>query len=94
MSLEEGYTLTYRERTYLRRNQKYDYTDDKEDKGKTPLSRGDEEKEFPKLILRTIQDIAREVKEMRMDRHKESPKGFLHGEGSNISHHWSDQPMK
>ena len=29
-----------------------------------------------------------------MDRHKESPKGFLHGEGSEISHHWSDQTVK
>ena len=41
-----------------------------------------------------MQDIAREIKETRMDRHKESPKGFLHGEGSGISHHWSDQPLK
>ena len=29
-----------------------------------------------------------------MDRHKESPKGFLHGEGSDIYHHWSDQRIK
>ena len=29
-----------------------------------------------------------------MDRYKESPKGFLHGEGFGISHHWSDQPVK
>ena len=28
-----------------------------------------------------------------MDRHKESPKGFLHGEGFDISHHWSDQTV-
>ena len=41
-----------------------------------------------------MQDIAREIKEMRMDRHKESPKGFLHGEGSEISHHWHDQLVK
>ena len=73
---------------YLRRrNWKYDYTDDKEDKVKTPLSKGYEEKEYPKLLLRTMQDIAREIKDMRMDRHKESPKGFLYGEGSDISHH-------
>ena len=26
-----------------------------------------------------------------MDRYKESPKGFHHGEGSFISHHWNDQ---
>ena len=41
-----------------------------------------------------MQEIAREIKEMRMDRKNESPKGFLHGEGSVISHHWSDQPVK
>ena len=41
-----------------------------------------------------MQDIAREIKGMSMDRYKESPKGFLHGEGSNISHHWIDQPVK
>ena len=73
----------------------FDYTNDQEDKSKTPLSRGeDEEKEFPKILLRAMQDIAREIKEMRMDRHKESPKGFHHGEGSGISHHWSDQTMQ
>ena len=88
MSSEEGDPLTDREKRYLRRrNYKYDYIDDKEDKGKTPLSGEDEEKEFPKLLLRTMQDIAKEIKEMRMDRHKESPKGFLHGEGFDISHH-------
>ena len=94
MSSEEGDPLTDREKRYLRRNRKFDYIDDREDKGKTPLSGGDEEKEFPKLLLRTMQDIAREIKEMRMDRHKESPKGFLHGEGSIISHNWSDQLVK
>ena len=41
-----------------------------------------------------MQENAREVEEMRMDRHKESPKGFLHGKGSDISHHWSDQLVK
>ena len=29
-----------------------------------------------------------------MDRYKESPKGFHHGEVSGISHHWSDQPVQ
>ena len=41
-----------------------------------------------------MQEIAREINEMRMDRHKESHKVFLHGEGFDISHHWSDQPVK
>ena len=95
MSLEEGDPVRDREKRYFRRrNRKYDYTNDKEDKGKTLLSEGDEEKEYPKLLLQTMQDIDREINEMRMDRYKESPKGFIHGEGSNISRHWSDQPVK
>ena len=96
MSFEEGDPLTDRDNRYQRRrHQKFDYTNDKEDKGKTPLSRGEyEEKEFPKILLKATKKIAREIKEMRMDRYKESPKGFHHGEGSNISHHWSDQPVK
>ena len=96
MSSEEGDTLIDQEKRYLnrRRNQKFEYTNDKEDKGKPPLLGEDEEKEYPKLLIRTMQDIAREIKEMKMDRYKDSHKLFLHGEGSDISHHWSDQPMK
>ena len=29
-----------------------------------------------------------------MDRYKESSKWIQHGEGSDISHHWSDQPVQ
>ena len=96
MSFEEGDPLTDREKRYQRRIQrKFDYKNDKEEKEKTPLSRGeDEEKEFPNILLKAMQDIYREIKEMRMDRYKESPKGSQHGEGSGISHHWSDQPIK
>ena len=43
MSFEEGEPLTDRERRYQRRrHQKFDYTNDKEDKGKTPLSGGED----------------------------------------------------
>ena len=39
MSLEEEEPLTDREKRYLRRRQKkFDYTEDKENKGETPLS--------------------------------------------------------
>ena len=31
-------------------NWKFDYTNDKEDKGKTPLSGEDEKKEYPKFL--------------------------------------------
>ena len=88
MSSEGEDPLIDGEKTYLKIiNQRYDYIDDREDKGKNPLSGREEEKEYPKLLLQTMQDIAREIKEMRMDRHNKYCKGFLHGEGSDISHH-------
>ena len=95
MSFEEGYPLTDREKRYQRRRHRnFGYTTDKEDKGKTPLSGGEyEEKYFPKIIIKAVQEIAREIKEMRMDSYKEYPKIFQHGEGFDISHHWSDQPV-
>ena len=81
MSSEQGEPLSDREKRYLKRRYKNcDYTNDSEDKGKSPLSGGeDEEKDFPKILLRAMQDIAREIKEIRMDRIKESPRGFHHG---------------
>ena len=77
MSSKEEDPLTDRENMHLIRKQKYGYTDDREDNNKTPsLSARDEEKEFAKILLKSMQYIAREIKEMRMDRYKESPKGF------------------
>ena len=68
MSSQEGDPLTDREKRYQRRrHQKFEYKNDKEDKDKTPLSRGeDEEKEFPKILLKAMQEISREIKELRM----------------------------
>ena len=40
-----------------------------------------------------MQDLSREIKEMRMEEIKESHKGFHLGEISGISHHWNDQPV-
>ena len=40
-----------------------------------------------------MQDISKEIKEMRMERHKETPRRFLHGETSDTSHHWGEQPV-
>ena len=40
-----------------------------------------------------MQYLDREIKEMRMDRIKESPNIFHIGESSGMSHHWNDQPM-
>ena len=60
MSYEEGDPLIDREKRYQRRrHQKFDYTNDKEYKGKTPLWGEYEEKKFPKLLLQTVHDINR-----------------------------------
>ena len=53
-----------------------------------------DEKEFPKLPLQNMKDIAKEIKEMRMERQKETPRWFLHGEISNTSHHWCEKPLR
>ena len=70
MSSEEEKHLTERGKRYINRNQRYDYTDPKADKVKTPIVGEMDGKEFPKLLLQTMQDIAREIREMRMERHK------------------------
>ena len=96
MSLEEEEPLTDREKRYLKRkqNKKFDYTTDNEDNGKALYSRSEEEeKDFPKILLRAMQDLAREIKEMRLDIIKESPKGFHLRESSGMSHYWNDQPV-
>ena len=38
-----------------------------------------------------MQDLAREIKEMRMDRMREYPRIFHPGEISDMSHHWTGQ---
>ena len=90
MSSEEEEPITDREKRYIKRRQKnnFDYTNDNEDKGKALESGSEEEeKDFPKILLKAMQDIAREIKEMRLDRIKESPKGFHLEESSGMSHH-------
>ena len=88
MSSKEEEPLTDREERYLkRRHKKFDHTNDDKDKGKAPESGSDEDgKEFAKTLLKSMQDLAREIKEMRMERIKESPKIFHFGEISCISH--------
>ena len=40
-----------------------------------------------------MQDLTREIKEMRVDRMRESPGRFHPGESSGMSHHWTGQPV-
>ena len=95
MSSKEDDPLTNREKRYLKIIQKkFYYTNDDKDKGKAPESGSDVEgKDFAKILLKSMQDLAREIKEMRLDRIKESPRIFHLGEISGMSHHWNDQPV-
>ena len=73
MSSEDEEPLTDKEMRYLKRihKKKFDYTNDNEDKGKAPAFGSEEEgKDFAKIIFRAMQDLAREIKEMRLDKIK------------------------
>ena len=70
MSSKEEEPLTESEKRYLNRNQGYDQIENKGEKGKTPILGEMDEKEILKLLLQAMQDIAREIKEMRMEKHK------------------------
>ena len=87
--------ITDKENRYLKRRQnKFDYTNDDQDKGKAPETGNDKEgEEFARTLLVAIKDLAREIKEMRMYRMKESPRIFHPGEISGVSHHWNDKPV-
>ena len=89
MTSEEDEPLTNREKRFYNRIQKkFDYTNDDQDKGKAPETGSDKEgQEFARTLLVAIQDLAREIKEMRLDRLKESPRRFHPGESSGMSHH-------
>ena len=93
MSSEKEGHLTDRENRYLRRqHNNFDYTNNDKDNGKAPESGSDEDgKEFAKTLLKAMQDLAREIKEMILDMIKEYPRRFHPGESSGMSHHWNDQ---
>ena len=75
----------------IRRKKKFDYTNDNKDKGKALESGSDEDgKEFAKTLLKSMQYISIEIKEMRMDRIKESPRIFHPRERFGMYHHWND----
>ena len=95
MSSKDGEDITDRLKRYLKRRQKkFDYTNDDQDKGKAHKSGSDVEgKDFAKILLKAMQDLAREIKDMRLDKIKKSPKRFHLVENSSMSHHWNDQPV-
>ena len=86
----------YQNRIY----RKYDYTtidlDKGQDKGKAPESMNDKDKEaeeFAKTHLEAMQDLSKEIKEMRIDRMRESLGRFHQGESSEMSHYGIGQPV-
>ena len=88
MYFEEGEPLTDRERRYQEiRHKRFDYTDEKEDKGKTPLFGGMKGKEFSRLLLQTIHELKREIKGMRRERHEDPSRIFSHEESPNSSYY-------
>ena len=92
---EEDEPLTEREKRYQNwSHKKFDYTIDDQDKGKAPKTGSDQEgEEFERTLLEAMQDLPRDIKEMRMDKMKESPGRFCPGEKSSMSHHQNGQPV-
>ena len=82
---EEDEHLTEREKRYQNRSHKKFYytTDDPDkgqDKGKAPETVNDKEAgEFSRTLLVAMQDLSKEIKEMRVDRMMESPGRFHPG---------------
>ena len=75
-------------------HKKYDYTIEDQDKGKAPETASDKEgEEFARTLLVAMQDLAKEIKDMRMDRMRESPGRFHLGGNSDMSLHWTGQPV-
>ena len=92
---EEDDLLTKKEKRYQNiSHKKYYYTTEDQDKGKAPETTSDKEgEEFARTLLVAMQDLTREIKEMRMDRMREYPGRFHPGESSDMSHHWTGQPV-
>ena len=89
---EDEDPLSERERRYQNRSHiKYDYTtvelDKGQDKGKAPeLNDKDKEaEEFAKTLLEAMQYLSKEIKEMRIDRMRESFGRLHQGERSEMS---------
>ena len=88
MPFEEEGPLIDREKRYLNKIQnKFDYTNDKEKKGKTPLSGGMKGKDFSKTLFQTMHELKREIKGMRRERHEYPSRRFSHEEIPNSSYY-------
>ena len=92
---EEDDPLTEMEKRYHNRSRKkYDYTTEDQDKGKAPETTSDKEgEEFARTLLVAMQDITKEIKEMRVEIMREYLGRFHPRESSDISHHGTGQPV-
>ena len=68
-----------------KRQKKFDYTNDKENKGKAPLFREMKGKDISRLLLQTMHELKREIKGMKRERH-EGPSRRFSNEGTPIIH--------
>ena len=61
-----------------RHKKKIGYTEEKEDKGQTPLSGRMKGKEFAKILFQTLHVLKREIKEMKRERHEGPSRIYVH----------------
>ena len=92
---EEYEPLTKREKRYQNRShKKYYYATEDQENGKAlEIVSEKEGEEFARTLLVAMQDIAREIKDMRVDRMREYLGIFHPGESSDMSHHGTGQPV-
>ena len=63
------------------------YTNEKEDKGQTPLSRRMKGKEFSKTLFQTMHEMKREIRGMRRERPEDPSKRISHEESPSSSYY-------
>ena len=88
MPSTKGEPLTDSEKKYLRRRQKkYDYTEDTEEKGKTPLSGRLKGEEFSKTLSQAMYELKGEIKGMRREIHANKSRIVSHEGSPSTSYH-------
>ena len=63
------------------------YTEDKEDKGKTPLFGRMKGEKFSKILFQAMHELKREIRGMRRERHADPSRRYSHEEKPSSSYH-------
>ena len=91
--------ITYRGRKYKDQERRLELTFGKGDnvlvvdaEEEEPMAEERDAKEFGELLLKSVQDLSRQIEEREQrftaeSRQRETPRGFHVGEGSGTSHH-------